>query len=83
MPLHLSFSIPFEEMAFSNWDSGLSEAENHTGCRFYDPPSSQCLSPYIMKFSILYRRRTVVHWSAGVRGLFPSLKSECGTELSE
>ena len=32
-------------MAFSNWDSGLSEAENHTGCRFFDPLSSQCLSP--------------------------------------
>ncbi|KAG4918003.1 hypothetical protein JHK82_057419 (mitochondrion) [Glycine max] len=29
------------------------------------------------------RRRTVVHWSAGVRRLFPSWKSECGTEPSE
>ncbi|GMJ11052.1 hypothetical protein HRI_005300600 [Hibiscus trionum] len=28
-------------------------------------------------------RGTVVHWSAGVQRLFPSLKSECGTEPSE
>ncbi|KAL2931314.1 50S ribosomal protein L4 [Bienertia sinuspersici] len=31
----------------------------------------------------IVRRRTLVHWSAGVQRLFPSLKSECGTEPSE
>lgn len=31
----------------------------------------------------IVRRRTVVQWSAGVRRLFPSLKSGCGTEPSE
>ncbi|KAJ0074691.1 hypothetical protein Patl1_37456 [Pistacia atlantica] len=42
----------------------------------------ECNSRGIDNYSKL-RRRTVVHWSAGVRRLFPSLKSECGTEPSE
>ncbi|KAK7296916.1 hypothetical protein VNO77_49348 [Canavalia gladiata] len=54
----------------------------------YLPPvsiSCQVCSPdidYVQGSTLGYNitaRRTVVHWSAGVRRLFPSWKSECGT----
>ncbi|GMJ11051.1 hypothetical protein HRI_005300700 [Hibiscus trionum] len=44
-------------------------------------PIEQGLAPQLVHKQV--RRGTVVHWSAGVQRLFPSLKSECGTEPSE
>ena len=50
-------------MAFSNWDSGLSEAENHTGCCFYDPPydvimsySNKIIKPNMLAIKVLIPR---------------------------